>query len=112
EGRSAILERGGDCPAGQRGTLERGGDRSAVSRGMRMGRMLGFFEPFPFLWMRSRPWAFVGLAVLSGVCVFKSGLSTPIRVSIIVAPNTLPALVHPLTVINPLTYERFKNQFH
>jgi len=29
----------------------------------------------------------VGLAVLSGVCVLKSGLSTPIRVSLIVAPN-------------------------
>ena len=26
EGRSATLERGGDCPAGPRGTLERGGD--------------------------------------------------------------------------------------
>ena len=49
EGRSATLERGGDCPAGLRGTLERGGDRSAGSRGMRMGRMLGFFESFPFL---------------------------------------------------------------
>ena len=34
EGRSATLERGGDCPAGQRGTLERGGNRSAGLRGM------------------------------------------------------------------------------
>ena len=37
--------------------------------------------------MRSRPWAFVGSVVLSGVCVFRSGLSTPIRVSLIVAPD-------------------------
>ena len=29
----------------------------------------------------------MGLAVLSGVCVFKSGLSTPIRVSLIVVPD-------------------------
>ena len=48
EGRSTTLERGGDCPAGPRGTLERGGDRFAVSRGMRMGRTLGFFESFAF----------------------------------------------------------------
>ena len=40
--------------------------------------------------MRNRPWAFVGLAVLSGVCVFKSGLSTPIRVSLIVVPDSSP----------------------
>ena len=88
EGRSATLERGGDCPAGLRGTLERGGDRPAGLRGMRMGRMLGFFESFPFLFRRSRPWAFVGSVVLSGVCVFKSGLSSTIGVSLIVAPDT------------------------
>ena len=33
EGRSATLERGGDCSVGL--------------RGMRMGHMLGFFESFP-----------------------------------------------------------------
>ena len=33
----------------------------------------------------------MGLAVLSGICVFKSGLSTPIRVSLIVVPNNLPS---------------------
>src|SRR6185369_8323448 len=71
EGRSATLERGGDCPAGLRGTLERGGDCPACLRGMRMGRMLGFFESFPFLFRRSRPWAFVGSVVLPGVCVLK-----------------------------------------
>ena len=48
EGRSSTLERGADCPADPRGTLERGGDRSAGSRGMRMGRKLGFFESFAF----------------------------------------------------------------
>ena len=35
-----------------------------------MGRTLGFFESFPFLRMGSRPWAFVGLVALTGVCVF------------------------------------------
>ena len=52
-----------------------------------MGRMLGFFESFLFSWMGSRPWAFVGLVAFTGVCVFKSGLSTPIRVSLIVVPD-------------------------
>ena len=70
EGRSATLERGGDCPADPRGTLERGGDRSVGSRGMQMGRTLGFFESFPFFRMGSRPWAFVGLVALTRVCVF------------------------------------------
>ena len=60
EGRFATLERGGDCPAGLIGTLERGGDRPVGSRGMRMGRTLGFFESFPFFRMGSRPWAFAG----------------------------------------------------
>ena len=32
----------------------------------------------------------MGLAVLSGICVFKSGLSTPIRVSLIVVPDSSP----------------------
>ena len=49
EGSESTLERGGDCPAGLRGTLVRGGDRPTGLRGMRMGRMLGFFESFPFL---------------------------------------------------------------
>ena len=57
EGRFATLERGGDAGRGrgsQRGILERGGDRPAVSRGVRMGRtvyvgrVLDFFELFPF----------------------------------------------------------------
>ena len=87
EGRPATLERGGDCLAGLRGTLERGGDRSAGSRGCEWAARWAFFESFPFLRMGSRPWAFVGSTVLSGVCILKSGLSTPIRVSLIVVPD-------------------------
>ena len=63
EGRFATLERGGDAGRSQgvsTGTLERGGNRPAGSRGMRMGRTLGFFESFPFFRMGRRPWAFVG----------------------------------------------------
>ena len=57
EGRVATLERGGDAGRGRglrRGALERGGDHSADMRGVRMGRtayvgrVLGFFESFPF----------------------------------------------------------------
>ena len=58
EGRSATLERGGDCPAGP--------------RGMRTGRTLDFYESFPFFRMESRPWAFVSPVALTGVCVFKA----------------------------------------
>ena len=55
-----------------------------------MGHMLGFFESFPFFRIGSGPWAFVGLAILSGVCILKSGLSTTIRVSLFVAPDSSP----------------------
>src|SRR6185312_7961051 len=108
EGRFATLERGGDMLRGRgyRGepsreaemshplegrsaTLERGGDRSAGSRGMRMGRTLGFFESFPFFRMGSRPWAFMGPVALICVCVFKVILVPTIRVSLIVVPDTL-----------------------
>ena len=63
EGRFATLERGGDAGRSRgvsTGTLERGGDRPAGSRGMRMGRTLGFFESFAFFQVGRRPWAFVG----------------------------------------------------
>ena len=46
EGGLATLERGGGAGRSRgvsTGTLERGGDRPAGSRGMRMGRTLGFF---------------------------------------------------------------------
>ena len=80
EGRFATLERGGDVlpargeiryPRERRrcgvqskvsmGAPERGGDRLAGPRAVRMGRMLGFFESFPFFRMGRRPWAFMGL---------------------------------------------------
>ena len=67
EGRSAVLERGGDWPParsrvrgepsseakmsdpleGRSATLERGGDGPVGLRGVRMGLMLGFSESFP-----------------------------------------------------------------
>ena len=51
EGRSTVLERGGDAFARSRvpgGALERGGDCSVGLRGVRMGHMLGFFGSFSF----------------------------------------------------------------
>ena len=69
------------------GSLERCGDRPAGPRGMRMGHMLGFFEFFPFFQFGRRLWAFVGPAALTRVCVLWSGLSTTIRVSLIVVPD-------------------------
>ena len=69
EGRLATLERGRDAGRGQgprRGVLERVGDCPAGSRGVRMGptvyvgRVLGFFESFPFFQIGRRLWAFVG----------------------------------------------------
>ena len=42
------------------GALERDGDHPASPRRVRMGRMLGFFESFPFFQIGRRPWAFVG----------------------------------------------------
>ena len=53
-----------------------------------MGRTLGFFESFPFFRMGSRPWAFVGPVALTGVFCFQSDISTLIRVSLIVVPDT------------------------
>ena len=75
EGRFATLERGGDAGRSRgvsTGTLERGGDRPAGSRGIRMGRTLGFFESFPFFRMGRRPWAFVGPVALACVLRFKA----------------------------------------
>ena len=63
EGRFATLERGGDVGRSREvstGALERGGDRPAGPKGVRMGRMLGFVESFPFFQIGRRPWAFVG----------------------------------------------------
>ena len=72
------------------GTLKRGGDCPTGLREMRMGRMLGFFESFTFLRIGRRPWAFVGPVALTCVCVFQRDLSTPVRVSLIVVPDSSP----------------------
>ena len=63
EGKSSTLKRGGD--AGHSRGSRWGPSREAeiapwVRGGMRMGRMLGFFESFPFFLVGRRPWAFVG----------------------------------------------------
>ena len=63
EGRFATLERGGNAGRSRgllTGALKRGGDRPVGPRGVRMGRMLGFFESFPFFQIGRRPWASVG----------------------------------------------------
>ena len=66
EGRLATLERGGDAGRGRglrQGALERGEDHPAGPRGVRMGRtayvgrVLGFFESFPFFKIGRRLWA-------------------------------------------------------
>ena len=72
------------------GTLERGGDRPAGSRGMQMGRTLGFFESFSFFQIWKEAVGLRGLSRLTCVCVFQSDLSTSIRVSLIVAPDNSP----------------------
>ena len=68
EGRSATLERGGGAGHSRgvsTGTLERGGNRSVGSRGAWMGRsvsvgrVLGFFEFFPFFRIGRRLYVFV-----------------------------------------------------
>ena len=74
EGRCATLERvrdAGHSRGVSTGTLERVGDRPAGSRGMRMGRTLGFIESFPFFQIGGRPWAFVGPVALTCFCVLK-----------------------------------------
>ena len=91
EGRSVVLERGGDAIARSRvprGALERGGDRPEGPRGVRMGRMLGFFESFTFFHIGRRPWGFMGPVALTCVCVFQSDFSIMIRVSLIVVPDS------------------------
>ena len=55
-----------------------------------MGRTLGFLESLPFFRMGGRSWTFVGPVILTGVLYFWSDLSTPIRVSLIVIPDSSP----------------------
>ena len=59
-----------------------------MDRTASVGRVLGFFESFPFFQIGRRPWAFVGPVALTCVYVFYGDLSTPIRVSLIVVPDT------------------------
>ena len=75
EGRCATLERvrdAGHSRGVSTGTLERVGDRPAGSRGMRMGRTLGFIESFPFLQIWKEAVGLRGLSRLTCVCVFKA----------------------------------------
>ena len=72
------------------GALERGRGHPASPRGVRMGRMLGFFESFTFFQIGRRLWAFMGPVALTCVCVFQRDLSTPVRVSLIVVPDSSP----------------------
>ena len=75
EGGLATLERGGGAGRSRgvsTGTLERGGDGPAGSRGMRMGRTLGFFESFPSFQIWKEAVGLRGLSHLTCVCVFKA----------------------------------------
>jgi hypothetical protein len=70
EGRFATLERDGDAGRSRGFRWEPSSEAEIAPRvrgGMRMGRMLGFFESFPFFQIGSRPWAFV--AQLPNVCL-------------------------------------------
>ena len=99
EGGFATLERGGDdspargwvryprarrrCGAQSRGLdgsprvrrkPPRGPRGAWMGRTVSVGRVLGFFESFPFFQIGGRPWAFVGPVALTGVCVLKRSL--------------------------------------
>ena len=75
EGRFATLERGGDAGRSRGSRGEPSSEEEIVPRAgprrVRMGRMLGFFEFFPFFQIGRRPWAFAGPVALTCVCVFK-----------------------------------------
>ena len=53
------------------GALERDGDHPAGPRGVRMGRVLGFFESFPFFQIWKEAVGLRGLSCLICVCVFR-----------------------------------------
>ena len=77
-----------------------------MGRTMCVGRVLGFFESFPFFQIGRKPWAFVGPVALTHVCVFWSDLRTPIRVSLIVVPDTISAVY---LTDNPVHHGRTKH---
>ena len=63
EGRFVTLERGGDVGRSRGSRWEPLSEAEIASRvreGVRMGRMLGFFESFTFFRIGRRPWAFAG----------------------------------------------------
>ena len=81
EGGLATLERGGGAGRSRgvsTGTLERSGDRPAGSRRTWMGRtvsvgrVLGFFESFPFFQIWKEAVGLRGLSHLTCVCIFKA----------------------------------------
>ena len=56
---------------GRFATLERGGDHPAGPRGVRMGRVLGFFESLSFFQIGNEAMGLRGLSCLICVCVFR-----------------------------------------
>ena len=67
EGRFATLERGGDAGRSRGSRWEPSSEAEIAPRvrgGMRIGRMQGFFESFPFFKIGRRPWA-----QLANVCL-------------------------------------------
>ena len=63
EGGFATLVRGGDAGRSRGSRWEPSSEAEIAPRiqgGMRIGRMLGFFESIPFFQVGRRPWAFVG----------------------------------------------------
>ena len=104
EGRSATLERGGDVSRSRESRGEPSSEAEFVQRALEgpsseaeiVPRVRGGCEwaarwtsssPFLSSGFGRRPGAFVAPVALTCVCVFESGLSTTIRVSLIVAPD-------------------------
>ena len=58
-------------PEGRLATLERDGDHPAGPRGVRMGRVLGFFESLSFFQIGNEAVGLRGLSCLIYVCVFR-----------------------------------------
>ena len=91
EDRFATLERDGNVGRSRGSRWEPSSEAEIAPRvrgRMQVGRMLGFFESFPFFQIGGRPWAFVGPVALTCVCIFQGDLSTAIMVSLIVVPDT------------------------
>ena len=61
-----------------------------MGRTMCVGRVLGFLESFLFFEDGRRPWALVGPVCVTHVFHFSLGISPPIRVSLIMVPDSSP----------------------